>query len=536
VPFDVALADKVCNFAETLKFVKGEHGGQHVRLMKWQEDVLSDIFGNVDDDGQRIIRTALLEIPKKCGKSFLAAVIALYVLDQDGEPGCEVYSAASSRDQASLVFRDAAAMVRSSRYLSRKWRIIDSTRTIISRTDPTCFYRAVAADSSGVDGVNPHLVVFDELHRFKTAKALDLWAILRKGQIARRQPLSVAITTAGVEDESPLCWQEHEYVRRVNEGILPPNPRYYGRIWGASESDDPGSPETWRKAIPSLETNGGFLKEEAIRDIYEEARSKGEQELADFKRYHLNIWGQKGKRYISPHIWARGAQPRRAVVERTCYAGLDLSERIDLSSLVLLFPEADLVAQEDGEIVSRVSFDVLPFFWMPEEAVLKRERLDGVPYRDWIKAGYIETCDGDAIDYELIKRRIRWAHEFFELREVAFDRAMATQLSIAMDSEGITMVPVHQNYMTLSEPTKQVKELSLLGLFRHEDNPVLKWNIDCMSVKSDGHDLIKPIKPNRATENKRIDGAAALIMALQRYLLQPMDGPSPWANVETAVM
>jgi len=528
VAFDVAKADRACNFFESvLKHTKGEHaikGQDSFLLLPWQEQGISHVFGTVDEQGYRVVRTWYDEVPKKCGKSETAAGVALLVLDQDGEPGCEVYSAASTKDQASLVFKVAAAMVRKSTYLNKKYRIIDSTKVIVSRTDPTCFYRAIACDGDSHDGVNPHCVIIDELHRWKGQKALDLWAILRKGQIARRQPLTYIITTAGVPDESPLCWQEHEYVRSMLEGVIEQNPAYYGRIWGAGQEDDISDPDVWAKAIPSLDVNGGFLPIKAIREIYEEAKNKGESELSDFCRYHLNLWGQKAKRYIHPSVWATGDKPTRPLIERPCYAGLDLSSSIDLSALVLVFPDTD------------GTYDILPFFWMPEDTVKEREIKDKVPYRDWVKAGYIETCSGNVIDQNLIRKRILWAHECFAMRELAYDPAMATQLVIELDNEGVNVVPVRQNFLTLSEATKKLKELPMQKKFRHAGNPVMKWNIDCVSVKSDGLDNYRPVKPNRASDPKRIDGAMALVMALQRYLLQPVEGPSVWANSATAVM
>jgi phage terminase large subunit-like protein len=526
VPFDVARADRVCNFFEAiLKHSKGEHGDQPFLLLRWQDEILSGIFGEVDDTGHRRARTAYLEVPKKCGKSELAAGIALYVLDQDGEPGCEVYSAASTKDQAALVFRVAAAMVRKSPYLSRKWRVIDSTKTIISRTDPTCFYRAVAADGDSADGINPHCVIVDELHRWKGRKAEELWQILRKSQIARRQPLTVIITTAGVPDESPICWQEHEYVRRMIEGVIEQNPRYFGRIWGAGPDDDPGDPEVWKRVIPSLDANGGFLKAETIREIYEEARSKGESELAEFCRYHLNIWARGAKRYIAPHIWQQNKGALRAIVERPCYAGLDLSSNIDLTGLSLIFPD-----ERDGSI------DILPFAWMPDEMIRQRERIDKVPYRQWAKQKHVEVSEGAVIDQSLVKQKLRWAREVFELRDVAYDPWHATQLAVELEAEGFQMVAVRQGFKSLSEPMKLLKQLALDQKIRHAGHPVLGWNVDCLDAKDDGNDNVKPVKPDRQKSDKRIDLAVATIMAISRWSLHPNEGPSPWANAETAVM
>lgn len=511
MPFDQQKADRACNFFEAiLKHTKGEYGDKPFILLPHQEAGLSYVFGTVDEDGYRIVKTWYDEVPKKCGKSEQAAGTALYVLDQDGEPGCEVYSAASTKDQAALVFRVAAAMVRKSPYLSRKWRIIDSTKTIISRKDPTCFYRAIAADGDSADGINPHCVIVDELHRWKGRKAEELWQILRKSQIARRQPLTVIITTAGVPDESPICWQEHEYVRRMLEGVIEQNPRYFGRIWGAAVEDDPGDPQVWAKAIPSLDVNGGFLKSETISEIYEEARSKGESELAEFSRYHLNIWTRGQRRYIAPHIWQQNSGELRAIIERPCYAGVDLSSNIDLTGLSLIFPD-----ERDGSI------DILPFAWMPGDMIRARERTDKVPYRQWAKDGHIEVSDGAVIDQSLVKQKLRWARECFELREVAYDPWHATQFAIELEAEGFAMVAVRQGAKSLSEPMKMLKQLAMEQKIRHAGHPVLGWNIDCLDAKDDGNDNVAPVKPDRNKSDKRIDLAVATIMAIARWTLQP---------------
>ena len=208
MPFDSNRASCALNFFEgCLKDGKGEFAGKPFLLMDWQLEIIRDIFGTLDELGHRQYQKAYIEVPKKNGKSELAAGVALYCLIADGEPGAEVYSAAASKDQAALVYKVAASMVDKSPILSKRLRVLRSTKIIIKRKDPESFYRAISADGDLQDGINPHCVIADELHRWKVGKALDLWEILERGTIARRQPLMLAITTAGVQDESPLCWR-----------------------------------------------------------------------------------------------------------------------------------------------------------------------------------------------------------------------------------------------------------------------------------------------------------------------------------------
>lgn len=352
---------------------------------------------------------------------------------------------------------------------------------------------------------NPHCVIADELHRWKVGKALDNWDVLTKGTIARSQPLVFAITTAGIQEESPLCWRQHEYARQVLDRVFE-DKHFYGRIWAADHADDWTDPAIWAKANPSLESRGGFLKQAALEKACQEAKNKP-QVLASFKRFHLNLWGEKENRWMDMHAWDKCGTPLRALAGRACYAGLDLSSNVDLTSLVLLFP-----ADDD-------TFDVLPFFWIPKENMRVRELKDRVPYSTWVRQGYIETTEGNVIDQRAVKAKLKWAQEVFELREVAFDPWSALQLSLDLADQGFACVPIRQGYQSLSEPTKKLQELVLDGKIRHGGNPVLKWNADCVTVKDDGNDNIRPVKPKRLESSKRIDGIVATIMALNRATL-----------------
>ncbi len=505
MPFDQTRADAALNFFERiLKHTKGQFAGKLFELLLWEAQIISDLFGTLEDDGRRQYQTAYIEVPKKNGKSELAAGIALYCLLADNEPGAEVYSAATSRDQASLVFRVAASMVEQSSALSKRLRVLRSTKTILKRGDHDSFYRAISADGDVQDGINPHCVIADELHRWKVGKALDLWEILERGTIARRQPLVFAITTAGIQDESPLCWRYHEYERQIREGVFKDR-HFYGKVFAAGPQDDWTDEATWIKVNPSHERNGGFIKSAALRKEFDKAINDPAQQPA-FKRFHLCIWGQSENRALDMQQWAAGGGALRALVERRCFGGLDLSTSIDLTAFVLLFPSSD------------GSFDVLAFFWMPKDNVRLRELRDKVPYSQWVEDGFITATPGNQVDYSAVRATIRWAAEVFQLLEVDYDPSQATETAQLLVDEGIKCVPIKQGF-NVSAATKRLIELVVGGQLRHGDHPVLRWNADCLAVKGDGNDQIRPVKPERSTSSKRIDGMTSIINALSRAMV-----------------
>lgn len=505
MPFNEQRANSALNFFEcVLKHTKGKFAGKPFILVDWQLEIIGDIFGNVDEDGNRIYQTAYVEVPKKNGKSELAAGIALYCLLADNEPGAEVYSAASSKDQAALVFKVAASMVEKSPALSKRLRVLRGTKTIHKRGDPDSFYKAISADGDVQDGINPHCVIADELHRWKVGKALDLWDILTKGTIARAQPLVFAITTAGIEDESPLCWRYHEYARQIKEGLFSDR-HFYGRVFGADPGDDWNDPAVWIRANPSHESRGGFLKHAAIDKEYQTAVNDPVSQ-ASFKRYHLNLWGEKENRWMDMRKWNACSGERRPLIGRTCYAGLDASATTDLTSLVLIFPD------EDGSV------DVLPYFWMPAASVREFERKHKVPYSTWIKGEFMGTTPGDVISLRAIREKLDWARDVFDLRHIAYDAWGLHEFARELEEDGFVPVAVNQQFKDLSGPTKRLMELVLQGLVRHQGHPVLKWNADCVAVKDDGNDNIKPAKPKRNMSSKRIDGIQALIMGLGQVI------------------
>lgn len=526
MPFSQAHSDAACNFFERiLKHTADEWYGKPFLLAPWQEEALSAIFGEIDEAGNRVIEMAYLEVPKKSGKSEMAAGLALFVLLTTKTPGCQVYGAAAATRQALNVYRAASKMVDQSPILSRRLRVLRGTHRIIKRSDPESFYAAVAADGDFGDGVNPAVVIADEVHRWKTRKQLDNWDVLSNGGITRRQTLTIAITTAGVQNESPLAWRLHEKARKIDERIVS-DPKFYGRIYGAGKEDNPGDPATWIKANPSLKQNGGFLDIEKIRERYVSHEAEGD--LTSFKRYYLNMWDQKESRAIDLAKWdasvgewqASGVLPKspedkvRPISEalmarfndKRCWAGVDLSMTTDLSAVSLVFPR-------DGGTI-----DVLPFFWMPEQAVRQRELRDGMPYGRWAEQGFIELSTGEVVDYREIMARLEWADEVFDLREICFDPWNSRQISVQLAAKGRHCIEIRQGVATLSEPSKKLLELVAAGKLHHGGHPVLRWNASCVTVKEQNDNLMFS-KPERSKSSSRIDGIAATVNALARAIV-----------------
>jgi phage terminase large subunit-like protein len=374
-------------------------------------------------------------------------------------------------------------------------------------------------------------VVADELHRWKTRKQLENWDVLSLGGVTRRQPLTIAITTAGVQNESPLAWRLHEKTRRIEDGVVQ-DPAFVGRIFGANEKDDWTAESTWIKANPSLKQRGGFLDIARIREKYDASLSDPESQSA-FRRYYLNIWNQKENRVIDLARWdasvgswtAAGLLPKErpdkvrelapSVLEhfagRRCWAGVDLSMTTDLSAVAFVF------TCDDG------GFDVLPFFWTPEGSVRKRELRDGMPYSRWADQGFIELSAGDVIDYREVKARLEWASQIFDLREICFDPWNSRQISVPLVEEGYTCIEIRQGIAMLSEPSKKLLELVTASKLRHGGHPVLRWNASCLAAKETNDNLMFT-KPPRSLSSSRIDGISATVNALVRAIMDKGDG------------
>lgn len=479
-------------FERLLRHPKGPRAGQPFRLESWQRTIVEQLFGCKDSaSGLRQYRRAYVEVPRGNGKSTWAAGLALYLLAADNEPAAEIFSAAADRDQARLVFDAAKSMVEDApalRRLVKVYRhsmIIESTRSV---------YKVLSAEAYSKHGLNPHAVIFDELHAQPTR---DLYDVMNTALGKRAQPLMIMITTAGYDRES-ICWQQHEYARQVAEGIID-DPSYLGVIYAADSGDDWTDPATWRRANPNL---GVSVQEDYLAQECAVALSSPSYQNT-FRRLYLNQWTQQDSRWIDMTTWDACNAPLPDLADRGCYAGLDLASTTDIAALVLAFPPV-----EEGE-----PRWLLPFFWIPAENMVERERRDRVPYSTWVRQGLVEATPGNVIDYGYIRQRINDLAEKYGLQEIAYDPWNATQLSVELQGDGIAMVEMRQGFASMTAPSKELIRLLLAGQIAHGGNAVLRWMADNTAARQDP---AGNVKPDKAKSSGRIDGIVAAIMALDR--------------------
>lgn len=496
--YDKDAADYAVNFIECLSHTKGKWSGKPFELIDWQEQIIRDIFGTLKSNGYRQFNTAYIEIPKKMGKSELAAAVALLLCCGDGEERAEVYGCAADRQQASIVFEVAADMVRMSPALSKRVKILSATKRIVFQ--PTnSFYQVLSAEAYSKHGFNIHGVVFDELHTQPNRKLFD---VMTKGSgDARTQPLYFLITTAGSDTKS-ICYETHQKAKDLLEGRKV-DPTFYPVIYGADESDDWTDPKVWKKANPSLGITVGIDK---VKAACESAKQNPAEENT-FRQLRLNQWVKQAVRWMPMDRWDKCAFAvnEEELLGRVCYGGLDLSSSIDITAFVLVFPPED----EDDKYV------VLPYFWLPEETLNIRVNRDHVPYDVWEKQEYLKTTEGNVVHYGFIEKFIESLGEKYNIREIAFDRWGAVQMVQNLEGMGFTVVPFGQGFKDMSPPTKELMKLTLEEKVAHGGHPVLRWMMDNIFIRTDPAGNIKPDK-EKSTE--KIDGAVATIMALDRAI------------------
>lgn len=510
---DEAAASQIVAFFErVLVHTKGRWAGVPFLLPDWQKENMRRLFGTLRPDGMRQYRTAYLERGRKNGKSEEAAGVALYMLTADGEEGAEVYGAACDRDQASIVFHVAADMVRRSPVLSKRLKVIDSQKRIIYPATGS-FYRAIPADAAGAHGYNASAIIFDEVH---AQSSRELWDVLTTSTAAREQPLIYAITTAGY-DRTSICWELHEYARRVLAGTIE-DPTFFADIRALPEDADWTDESLWHLANPALQGYGGgdFRGIEELRTAVAQAKERPAMENT-VRRLYLSQWTQSEERWFRYGQWdscggndGHLLPPEDELHGRTAFGGLDLAAREDFAAWVLVLPW-----DEDDE--RGQGYDVLCRFWLPEDIVKDRRAPMADQIDAWRRAGFLTLTPGDATDYEFIKRQIIQDCKDFDVRDIGFDPWTALQVAIQLEAElgdGI-MTEVRQGYKTLSPPAKLLESLVAKRLINHGGQPVLRWMADNVVIE---HHPDEAIKPSKKKSSEKIDGIIALCTALERAM------------------
>jgi len=496
--FDIDAGEYVCRFfAYFLKHQKDTahtKAGDAFELPKWQKErIILPLFGWKNKEGLRRFRKAYIEIPKKNGKSTLAAGIGLYMLTADGEHGAEVYSTATTLKQAQVVHKTAIDMVDASPDLLEILRINRSSNRI-SFPDTRSFYEALSAQNSqrlDKEGLNAHCVLKDELHAWNSRK---FYETIRYAGAARSQPLDFEITTAG-DDDGTLCYERHSQALDVLADIAI-DTRFFALIYAASEEDPIENPKTWHKANPSL---GITMSVEDFKADLEEA--KRTSTLSTIKRYRLNIWSQTEDKWIPRPIWNKAALVYTLddLLEFPCAAGLDLARINDTCALVFCWKLSD------------TEYRVWPFFYLPAEtAKLENWR---ITYLEWERDGLIKLTPGETTDYQFIAKDFARMCERFKVQTLLYDPTYADTITLEMEADtGVERQKFAQSWRNFAEPTTDIRRRLQLLEIRHPAHKVLDWQVGNTKIESDSNANPHPVKPQQ-TDPKKIDGSIALIMA-----------------------
>ena len=489
--FDRKAAIRAIGFIEKLKHTKGKWAGQRFKLESWQQFILWNIFGWMKADGTRRFRYVYVEIARKNGKTALSAGIGLYMLFADGEARPEVYSAATVKDQARICFSDAVEIVKKTdlkNYLS-------PYRNSIVYELKGGTMKPLSSDYGTHDGLNPSCGIIDEFHAHKDSGMFD---VIKSAFGARRQPLMFIITTAGF-NKNGACYAYRSNVIKILQGINEDD-SLFGIIYTLDSKEEWDNPKMWIKSNPNL---GVSVFPEYLADQVNDAKNRPEA-VRNVMTKNVNLWVDAEKTWILDDMWQKciGTTDIKSLRGCKCWGGLDLSNVSDITAFVLLFHENE-------------KFQLLPFFWIPEEKMLEKIRKENINYDKWSSLGFVKVTAGNVLDYDFVKADILQIVEIYDLQSTAYDRWNASQTIIDLQNEGMECSPFGQGYGSMGAPTKEFEKMVLTEKIEHFGNPVLRWMMASTVVKTDP---AGNIKPDKEKSSQKIDGIVASIMALGEWM------------------
>jgi phage terminase large subunit-like protein len=490
--FDERAGEKAITFFKFLKHTKGsQFAGKPFVLSPWQAFIVWSLFGWKKADGTRRFNYAYVEVAKKNGKSTFAAGIAHYCFVADKEPGAEIYTAASNRDQAKIVFNEAKNMVKSSADLKKRVTVYEHSM-FIDITMST--FKPLSSDQDSFEGKNPSCTIFDEYHVQKTN---DLFDNIKSAMASRVNPLLFVITTAGKSRTSP-CYDYRAMIVEILKGVKQQD-NIFGIIYTLDEGDDWDNPEIWYKSNPNLDVsvNRSFLEDEL-----KECKNR-ESAVINFKTKNLNVWTDQAKGWIPDETWMKcaGKIDINELKGQVCYGGLDLAASVDINALALYFP---------------IAKKALFWFWIPEEKVKQRE--DRVDYRLWHKLGVINITEGAVIDIDRLTAEIMEILRLFDVKSIAIDPAKAYNGVVQnLQKEDVTLSQFRQGFISMDAPTKELERLILSADISHGGNPVLRWMAANVELRTDP---AGNIKIDKAKSTDKVDGMVAFVMAIGEYMTQ----------------
>lgn len=496
--FDGDRAERPCAFIELMPHIKGKWAkeGRTIELEGWQCFILTTVFGWVHrDTGLRRYREAYIEVPRKNAKSTLSSGVCLYMLAADGEQGAEVYSAATTRDQARIVFDDSKAMAERSPGLRVHCGVAIMQHSLTVAATASRF-APLAAEGSTLDGLNVHFACIDELHAHKTRAVYD---VIDTARGAREQSLLWSITTAGT-DRSGICYERRTHVTKVLDGVVT-DPALFGVIYTLDENDDPFDRTTWAKANPNWSIS-------VLPDDMEAAARKAEampSALNNFLTKRLNVWVSGESPWMDMRAWDRcGDKALRdlsAFAGRKAWIGLDLAQKKDFAAASFVFQD------DDGR------WCVCTRLYLNELAI---QESGNAHLSGWARQGYVSVTDGDLTDFDVVADDLRQLCRDFDVQEIAFDPALSMYFAGKLIEEGLPLVEISQRAMFFTQPLLQVENMVLEGLLRHDANPVMAWMVSNLVIKVSKFNGLR--QPTKERPENKIDGPIAMLMALGRAL------------------
>ena len=501
--FDTGKAQAVLEFYDHVSHIKGEWAGKPIKPEPWQVFILINLFGFVwKATGLRRFKSAYIEVGRKNGKSTFVAPLGLFMTRWDGEAGAEVYSAATSRDQARIVFDTARDMVRHSKLRNH---LQAYNHSVAHEGSSSCF-KPLASDSDTLEGKNTHCAIIDELHAHKNRRVYD---VLELSCAARSQPLLLTITTAG-EDRTGICYEVRSHITKILDGVYDDDSSF-GIIYTLDDPTQWTNPDVWIQANPNL---GVSVKPDDMHRLCQKAQQTPAA-ASEFKRKRLDIWCEGESAYFNMDAWSKcptlASEAER--LQMPVYFGLDLASKRDITALVMLWCDDNRRYHTTGR------------FYLPEAVIDphktgKAHHIQKL-YQTWAEQGWLILTPGQIIDYDIIREDVRRLARQFDVAEIAFDPWGATQLATQLqDTDGLTLVEVAQSTKNFSEAMKEVDAVIIDHRIGHDHSPVMSWSMSNVNARVDRNDNVFP---NKLNDENKIDGPVALFLAMNRALVHQED-------------
>lgn len=514
--FDVDEAEYVCRFIELLPHVKGKWVGEKIHLEPWQIFILTTIFGWYSkEDNCRRFRTVYIEVPRKNAKSTLTSGVSLYMLTCDNEPGSEIYSAATTRDQARIVFDTARMMAKSELGFRRRFGVVVLEHSIYETVNGGK-YIPLSSEGSTLDGLNIHFASIDELHAHKTRAVFD---VIETATGSRSDPLIWIITTSGF-DRSGICYEQRSYgISILNstllkhkglgyqvKGQITDDDTYFSIIYTIDEGDDWSDPNSWRKANPNY---GISVYEKDISKLAKKAK-KVSSARNNFLTKRLDVWVNASEAWMDMLKWDACEDPEIKLSDfegQPCWIGMDLAEKKDFAALVIAF-------WRQGRLY------VFPRLYLNDEVI---ESGENDQYEGWREDEYIISNEGDITDFDRIKSDLIEFSKQYDIQEIPYDPAFSPYFATKLiNDHSLPMVEMRQTSLTFTAAIIELENLVMEKKLVFDGNPVLTWMMSNAVISTSKFSGLKSISKERDTN--KIDGIISLLLALARAMTEDRNG------------